>query len=240
MSATTLPQSRLLTPVLIASSLILLLGFSIRASFGLFQIPIAEEFDWLRADFSLAIAIQNLAWGVGQPIFSAIAEKFGDKRAIVLGVFCYAAGLFISAFAITPGQHQFLEILVGFGVAGTGFGVILAIVGRATPAAKRSMALGIATAAGSAGQVVGPPVVQWLLHNWSWQEVFVILAVVIFAVFLLLPFLKAPDAEPAQAKSEAMGTVVKRAIRDKNFIFIFIGFFSCGYQLALITAHFPA
>lgn len=240
MSATTLPQSRLLTPVLIASSLILLLGFSIRASFGLFQIPIAEEFDWLRADFSLAIAIQNLAWGVGQPIFSAIAEKFGDKRAIVLGVFCYAAGLFISAFAITPGQHQFLEILVGFGVAGTGFGVILAIVGRATPAAKRSMALGIATAAGSAGQVVGPPVVQWLLHNWSWQEVFVILAVVIFAVFLLLPFLKAPDAEPAQAKSEAMGTVVKRAIRDKNFIFIFIGFFSCGYQLAFITAHFPA
>ncbi|HSG02455.1 MAG TPA: MFS transporter [Marinobacterium sp.] len=240
MSATTLPQSRMLTPVLVASCLILLLGFSIRASFGLFQIPIAEEFDWLRAEFSFAIAIQNLAWGIGQPIFSAIAEKFGDRKAIVLGTLCYATGLFISAFAITPGQHQFLEILVGFGIAGTGFGVLLAIVGRATSAKNRSMALGIATAAGSAGQVIGPPIVQILLNHWSWQEVFVILSLAILAVFLLLPFVKAPSDDNNAPTSEPMGKVVKSAIRDKNFIFIFIGFFSCGYQLAFITAHFPA
>ncbi|NVK02992.1 MAG: MFS transporter, partial [Oceanospirillaceae bacterium] len=94
MSVATPSQARLMTPVLIASCVILLLGFSIRASFGLFQIPIAEEFNWLRADFSFAIAIQNLAWGIGQPIFSAIAEKFGDRKAIVLGTLCYAIGLF--------------------------------------------------------------------------------------------------------------------------------------------------
>jgi MFS family permease len=100
-------QSSLLTPVLIGGSIILLLSMAIRSSFGLFQIPIAEEFGWLRAEFSLAIAIQNLAWGIGQPIFGAIAERFGDRRAIVLGAMLYAAGLVLSAFAITPGQHQF-------------------------------------------------------------------------------------------------------------------------------------
>jgi MFS family permease len=128
---------------------------AIRSSFGVFQIPIAEEFGWLRAEFSLAIAIQNLAWGIGQPIFGAIAERFGDRRAIVLGALIYAGGLVLSAFAVTPGQHQLLEVwLVGFGIAGTGFGVILAVVGRAASTSNRSMALGIATAAGSAGQVV--------------------------------------------------------------------------------------
>ena len=141
------PKSALFTPVLIAGSLILMMGFSIRASFGVFQIPIAEQFDWLRIEFSLAIAIQNLAWGIGQPLFSALAEKFGDRLAIILGSFVYALGLVLSSFAVTPEAHQFLEILVGFGVAGTGFGVILAVIGRSTAEEHRSLALGIATAA---------------------------------------------------------------------------------------------
>ncbi len=149
-------KSSLFTPVLIAGCFILMIGFSIRASFGVFQIPIATEFGWLRADFSMAIAIQNLAWGIGQPLFGAIAEKFGDRRAIILGALLYAAGLLLSSFAVTPGQHWFLEILVGFGIAGTGFGVILAIVGRAASPENRSLALGIATAAGSAGRSLVP------------------------------------------------------------------------------------
>jgi MFS family permease len=107
----------LITPVLVGGCAIILISFGIRAAFGVFQIPIAEEFDWPRAEFSLAIAIQNLAWGIGQPIFGAIAERFGDRRAIVLGALTYAVGLTLSAYAITPGGHQLLEILVGFGVA---------------------------------------------------------------------------------------------------------------------------
>ena len=99
---------RLFTPVLIAASLILMIGFALRAAFVLFQIPIAEEFGWLLAEFSMAIAIQNLAWGVGQPLFGAIAEKFGDRKAIVLGVVCYAVGLFFTAYATTPEQMQWL------------------------------------------------------------------------------------------------------------------------------------
>ena len=152
-------KTSIFTPVLIAGCAILLLGFALRASFGVFQIPIATEFGWLRSDFSMAIAIQNLAWGIGQPIFGALAEKFGDRRAIIAGALMYSAGLLLSSFAVTPGQMQFLNILIGFGIAGTGFGVILAIVGRAAKPENRSLALGIATAAGSAGQVIGarPP-----------------------------------------------------------------------------------
>ena len=156
-------RAPLITPVLIGGCLIIMIGFAVRASFGVFQIPIATEFNWPRAEFSLAIAIQNLAWGIGQPIFGAIAERFGDRKAIILGALCYAVGLVLSSVAVTPGAHQFLEIFVGFGIAGMGFGVILAVVGRAASDENRSMALGIATAAGSAGQVIGAPTAEYLL-----------------------------------------------------------------------------
>ena len=230
----------LMTPVLIAGCFILMLGFAIRASFGVFQIPIAEEFGWARAEFSLAIAIQNLAWGIGQPLFGAVAERFGDRKAIVAGALMYAAGLVLSAWAITPGQMQLLEILVGFGIAGTGFGVVLAIVGRAASAENRSMALGIATAAGSAGQVIGAPVAEFLLQSYSWQEVFLILAAVILSSLFALPFIRSPKVATKAELEESMGVVLKRAFKDPSYTLIFLGFFSCGYQLAFITAHFPA
>ena len=150
-------RASLMTPVLIGGCVIILISFAIRASFGVFQIPIASEFGWLRADFSMAIAIQNLAWGIGQPLFGAFEEKFGDRRALVVGALVYAAGLVLSSFAVTPGQHWFLEILVGFGIAGTGFGVLLAVVGRASSGDNRSMSLAIITAAGSVAKWSGRP-----------------------------------------------------------------------------------
>lgn len=233
-------SSPLFTPVLIGGCVIILMGFAIRASFGVFQIPIAAEFGWVRADFSLAIAIQNLAWGIGQPIFGAFAEKFGDRRAIILGALVYATGLILSSFAVTPGAHQFLEILVGFGVAGTGFGVILAVVGRTASDANRSMALGIATAAGSAGQVVGAPVAEWLLSMMAWQSVFLIFAAAIIAVLAVLPIMRVPALASKAELEESMGAILKKTLSDPSYILIFIGFFSCGYQLAFVTAHFPA
>ncbi len=228
------------TPVLIGGCIIMMLGFAIRASFGVFQIPIAEEFGWPRAEFSLAIAIQNLAWGIGQPIFGAIAEKMGDRKAIILGALMYAAGLVLSSFAVTPGGHQLLEILVGFGIAGTGFGVILAIVGRASSDENRSMSLGIATAAGSAGQVFGAPAAELLLGFFPWQTVFLIFAAVMLASLFALPMMRAPKMASKQELEESMGTVLLRAFKDPSYMMIFLGFFSCGYQLAFITAHFPA
>lgn len=230
----------LFTPVLIAGCIIILINFAIRASFGVFQIPIASEFNWPRAEFSFAIAIQNLFWGIGQPLFSAMAEKFGDRKAIIAGAICYAGGLVLSSYAITPAQHQMLEILVGFGIAGTGFGVILAVVGRAASDKHRSMALGIATAAGSAGQIVGPPIAEYLLQSMSWQSVFLIFAAAVIASLSALTIMRVPTPSKPQANDETLGEILRMAAKDPSYILIFVGFFSCGYQLAFITAHFPA
>ena len=233
-------RARLITPVLVAGCLIILVSFAIRASFGVFQIPIATEFNWPRAEFSLAIAIQNLAWGIGQPIFGAIAEKIGDRKAIIMGALIYAVGLVASSYAVTPEAHQLLEIAVGFGIAGTGFGVILAVVGRAASDDNRSMSLAIATAAGSAGQVFGAPLAEYLLGFMSWQNVFVIFAAAILATLALLPLMKTETIASKAELEDSMGQILTKAMRDPSFALIFLGFFSCGYQLAFITAHFPA
>jgi MFS family permease len=230
----------LVTPVLLAGCAILLVSFAVRASFGVFQIPVAEHFGWARTEFSLAIAVQNLAWGIGQPLFAAFAERFGDRLAIVLGALAYSAGLALSALATDPFAMQALEVLVGFGVAGTGFGVILAVVGRAASEENRSMALAVTTAAGSAGQVVGPPFAEWLLTLMAWQGVFLVFAGVVLLVLLALPAIRAPERPADAAPDEPMGTVLMRAARDPSYALIFVGFFSCGYQLGFITAHFPA
>ena len=233
-------KQSIFTPVLIAGCAVLILNFGIRASFGVFQIPIATEFNWPRSDFSMAIAIQNLAWGIGQPIFGALAERFGDRKAIIAGALLYSAGLVLSSFASTPGQMQFLEVLVGFGIAGTGFGTILAIVGRTSRPENRSLALGIASGIGSGGQVVGAPIAQALLHHFPWQTVFVIFAAGILCVLFALPFLRSTTVATRHELEESLGTVLARAFRDPSYLMIALGFFSCGYQLSFLTAHFPA
>lgn len=229
----------LFTPVLLVGCLIILVSFAIRASFGVFQIPIAEEFGWLRSEFSLAIAIQNLAWGIGQPFFGAMAEKLGDRKAIVIGALTYAAGLVLSSFAVTPGAMQAYEVLVGFGIAGTGFGVILAVVGRASSDENRSMSLAVATAAGSAGQIFGAPLAEFLLGMMGWQQVFLIFAAGVLLPLLALPLMRAPVASKVELQ-ESMGEIVLKALKDPSYSLIFLGFFSCGYQLGFVTAHFPA
>lgn len=230
----------LITPVLVAGCIIIMVSFAIRASFGVFQIPIADEFGWLRTEFSLAIAIQNLAWGIGQPIFGAIAEKLTDRKAIILGALTYTIGLLLSSQAITPLGHQAYAWLVGFGIAGTGFGVILAVVGRAASDENRSMALAIATAAGSAGQIFGAPVAEALLTIMSWQMVFIVFAGLIISTLLCLPLMNTAAPASKAELEESMGQILIKAFKDPSYSLIFLGFFSCGYQLAFITAHFPA
>ena len=228
------------TPVLIAGSLILLISFAIRSTFGLFQIPIAEDFLWARSEFSLAIAIQNLAWGIGTPIFSAFAEKYGDRKAISIGLILYALGVFISSTATSPEAHQFLNVLIGFGIAGSGFGPILAVVGRSASNEKRSLALGITTAAGSAGQVIGPPFAAALLSFMPWNSVFEIFAIISLLTIILVPILKTKTKKIITKSEEKLSEALKEAIKDPTYIMLFLGFFSCGFQLAFITAHFPA
>ena len=233
-------NSSLITPVLIAGSLIIIITFGIRGSFGVFQIPIENEFQWLRVEFSLAIAIQNLGWGIGAPIFGALGEKFGDRKMILTGAFCYVTGLVLSTFAQNPLTHQFLELIIGFGIAGTGLGMILAVVGRASSEKNRSMALGIVTAAGSFGQMFGAPIAQALLNFYSWQQVFIVFALTIVLVMSVVPFLKDAPVATKKEVETSLSKVLSNAFKDPTFSMIFFGFFACGYQLAFLTAHFPA
>ena len=235
-------QTDTLTPILIAGSFVMLISFGLRASFGVFQVPVQDSFGWPRAEFSMALAIQNLAWGIGQPLFSMIAERFGDRKAIVAGVAVYALGLLVASMAVTPlGQQLSTGVMIGLGVAGTGFGVILAIVGRAAPAEKRSMALGLATAAGSMGQVFVPPIAEALQSAIGWQQTLFVFSGVILLALGALPWLAAPAKKTTKTElEESMGSVLRRAATDPSYLCIFLGFFSCGFQLAFITAHFPA
>ena len=233
-------NTSLISPVLIAGCLIIIITFGIRGSFGVFQIPIENEFQWLRVEFSLAIAIQNLGWGIGAPIFGALGEKFGDKKMIIVGALCYVSGLIISTFAQSPLAHQFLELIIGFGIAGTGMGMILAVVGRASSEKNRSMALGIVTAAGSVGQMVGAPLAQFLLNLYEWQQVFIIFAFSIVLIMAVVPLLKETPISSKKEIEVSLTKVVGNAFKDPNFSMIFLGFFACGYQLAFVSAHFPA
>lgn len=233
-------KASLITPVLIVGCMIIIVSFGVRASYGVFQIPIATEFGWARSEFSMAIAIQNLAWGIGQPIFGALAEKFGDRKAILVGILIYAMGLFLSAESVTALGHQFNSVLVGFGVAGTGVGLILASVGRAASDKNRSMALAIAAASGSVGQIVGPPLAEWLLTIFSWQSVFMMFAAAVAALVFLLPGLQPKEPADASVVQDSLSQILAKAFRDPSFTLIFLGFFSCGYQLAFVSAHFPA
>lgn len=237
-------RERLFTPMLVSGALILMLGFGIRAAFGLFQIPIEQTFGWPRAEYSLAIALQNLAWGAAQPVFAAMAEKYGTRRTLLVGLAIYAAGLLGSAWATTPEGHQLLNILIGFGIAGSGLGVILGAVGREASDANRSLSLGIVTSAASAGQLILPPVLGMLLTGMAWEDVFLICVAILGAAALLTPLTTgAPAPAPAGAPAPAegsLGAALRRAATDPSFILIFLGFFSCGYQLGFITAHFPA
>jgi MFS family permease len=231
---------KLLNPVLVGGCLIVLIAFGVRASFGVFQVPIAQEFGWPRAEFSLAIAIQNLFWGFGQPMFAAMADRWGPRPALTLGIATYAAGLAASAFAVTPEGHQLLNMVIGMGVAGTGFGVILAMVSKASSEENRSLSMGLATAAGSAGQFLIAPLAAQLLPALDWNGVFLLFAGLILSTLLLLPLLRGIPAEAPAAPGDGMGAAIRRAGGDASFWLIFVGFFACGYQLFFITAHFPA
>jgi len=159
---------------------------------------------------------------------------------IIVGALCYVSGLVVSTFAQSPLTHQFLELLIGFGIAGTGMGMILAVVGRASSEKNRSMALGIVTAAGSVGQMVGAPLAQILVNFYGWKQVFIIFALSIIIVMFAVPLLKETKISTKKEIEVSLKKVLGNAFKDPNFSMIFLGFFACGYQLAFVSAHFPA
>jgi len=224
--------------------LIALLAFGPRSAMGFFQLPILQETGWDRSTFGFAMALQNLFWGLGQPLFGLIADRYGTWRVLMTGALLYILGLIVMAFAATPlWLHIGGGILVGLGIAACSFGVILSSLARMVSPEKRSFAFGLGTAAGSAGMFIYAPISQGLIDTLGWSDSLLVLS----AFMLLIPVLAIPlrgNASTSKIASAEIEQSIKEALSEalahKDFLLLTSGFFVCGFQVAFITAHFPA
>ncbi len=233
--------------IVAAGCLIALITFGPRASAGLFQIPMTVQFNWGRDIFGLALAIQNLLWGLGAPFAGAIADRYGTVRVLCVGAILYAAGLVMMAYATTPLQlHLGAGVLIGFGLSACSFNLVLAAFGKLLPEQWRPMAFGAGTAAGSFGQFLFPPIGNILIDTLGWQQ-----ALIVFA-FTLLPILPisivlatrrtgaAAGAAAANLPNQTIAQALGEAFKHRSYVLLVLGFFTCGFQLAVITVHMPA
>lgn len=234
--------------IILAGCLIALITFGPRASAGLFQIPMTLEYGWGRDVFGLAIAVQNLLWGLGQPFAGAVADRFGTLRVLCIGTVLYAVGLVVMAYATSPAMlHIGAGVLIGFGLSGSSFNLVLGAFSKLLPEPWRPMAFGAGTAAGSFGQFLFPPIGNILIESIGWQQ-----ALVVFAASLLLvlplslalatrPGAHAPTSSgPAPIANQSIKQALAEAFQHRSYVLLVLGFFTCGFQLAFITVHLPA
>ncbi|GAB4224684.1 MAG: MFS transporter [Kiloniellaceae bacterium] len=234
-----LPRWR--TPAIIigAGCLLALLSFGIRASFGLFLAPMSGDFGWGREVFAFAIAVQNLLWGLCQPIAGAVADRYGSARVLAGGALIYAAGLFLMAGASTPGLLTFSTgLLVGVGVAGASFAIVLAAFARLMPEDKRSWALGLGTAAGSAGQFFVVPLGQAFISAYGWSMALTLFG---FLALVMVPLATALTgrSEHGSGPQQSIGGALREAFKHPSYNLLTLGFFVCGFHVAFIQTHLP-
>ncbi len=228
--------------VILAGCLIAMIGFGVRSIFGLFLEPMTVAKGWDRETFALAMAIQNLLWGIGVPVAGAIADRYGPARVMTLGALVYGAGVWGMAEADSGLMlHVFGGVLTGVGVAFTAFSLALASMARVVGPERRSLALGLGTAAGSFGQVVFSPLGQAMIAQFGWQPALLILAasaLVIIPLAFVLP--SNPSAKGEAASDQSIGQALREAGGHSGYVLLTLGFFVCGFHVAFITVHFPA
>ena len=238
--------SKPLIYMLIGSAIILALSLGVRHAFGLYLVPMSHEFGWGHNVFSLAIAMQNLIWGAVQPITGAFADKYGSKIVVAVGGALYALGLLLMAVSSTGLLLNLsVGLILGLALSATSFPVLLSAVGRAAPPEKRSLAMGIASAAGSFGQFIMLPSTLLLLQNVDWSGALIVSAILIVLIVPLAWMLKAPMYQNPNASSvsqPALGfkQVLVIAKNHKPFWFLALGFFVCGFQVVFIGIHLPS
>jgi len=226
--------------VLACGCLIMTISFGIRAGFGLFLQPISLEYGWGREVFSFSIALQNLMWGALGAVAGGFADRYGPGRVIATGAICYILGLIGLAYIDTPWLlHLNSGVLLGGALGGTSFGIILAVIGRTVAPEKRSLAMGVATAAGSFGQFLLLPITQALISSFDWHSALLVLAGI---AALIIPLSLALVADPAAgaAKQQSIGEALHEAMGEKGFHLLFWGYFVCGFHIAMLTVHLPA
>jgi len=230
--------------IVVCGCLIGMLTFGPRSTFGFFMQPMSREFAWGRDVFGLALAIQNLLWGIGQPIAGAIADRFGSLRVISVGALMYAAGLITMRYAATPLSLDISAgVLIGFGLSGCSFNLVLSAFGKLLPPEWRGVALGAGTAAGSLGQFVFAPFGVAMLDNFGWQPALTVFSCLMLLVVPLSLALATPSPAAdtvAVVEQQTFKDALAEAFGHRSYVLLVLGFFTCGFQLAFITVHLPA
>jgi len=221
-----------------------LLGFGPRSSLGFFIQPMGRDLSWGRNVFGLAFALQNLLWGLGQPLAGAIADRFGALRVMCVGALLYAGGLLMMRYATTPLSLDLgAGVLIGFGLSGCSFNLVLSAFSKLLPPERRSLALGAGTAAGSFGQFLFAPFGVAMIDNLGWQSALVAFACLMLLIVPLSLALATPPATQAivpTADDQSFRTALTEAFGHRSYVLLVLGFFTCGFQLAFITVHLPA
>jgi len=245
-----MPNRRAMLALLILSGLIISLCMGLRQSLGLFMRPMTVDIGVSAATFGFSLALQNIVWGLSQPFVGALADKHGARPVLIGTALLYALGLALMAFSAgLPGGLELAGFLTGVGTAGTGFGVLIGTIARATPPERRSQTVGIVAAAGSLGTMVLAPLGQWMIGAFGWQAALVAFALIAASMALLALPVKglaqslgaeqAGGGAIAQSK-QPLGEALREAMAHRGFVFMTLAFFACGFQLVFITTHLPA
>ena len=236
------------TPAVIVTCgcLIAVVSFGPRSSLGFFLTPLSQANHWGRDVFAFALAIQNLLWGVGQPFAGGIADRFGASRVLIAGAVCYALGLALMAHATSAGALDLSAgVLIGLGLSGCSFNLVIGAFGKLLPEDWRSLAFGAGTAAGSFGQFLYSPLGVALMDNFGWQNALLIFAgvttlIVPLALALATPRKAATVTQAAPLPSQSFRQAMAEAFGHRSYVLLVLGFFTCGFQLAFMTVHLPS
>ena len=232
-------------PIIISGCALVLLSFGYRAGFGLFLQPMSEAREWGRDVLALALAVQNLAWGVFAIIAGGLVDKYGNLKVLLAGVFFYAVGIYAMAYSTSElAIVSTAGLLVGAGISGTSFGIVLPAFARAVPEEKQGWALGIGTAAGSIGQFLVVPFMQFAVDLFGWFQALQYLGLsALLMTLFILPLAKYGGPSEQEKESEtsiSLLSVVKNAFKVKAYVLLVLGFYVCGFHLAFITVHMPS
>jgi len=235
----TLSEARKLPAALVfaAGCLIAMISFGPRSVMGVFQLPVFASRDWGAGHFAIALALQNLLWGLGQPFAGAMADRFGARPVLIFGGLFYALGL--ALMSVAPSGLSFdlsAGLLIGLGLSGASFNLVLGAFAKLLPPKRLSYAFGAATAAGSFGQFLFSPLAGGLVVHMGWEMTCLIFAGV---TVLIAPLAFALKTQPSDFSASGGQTAVfRRAMGHKSYVLLAVGFFTCGFQLAFITVHF--